>query len=90
MNHQIWNQWASWLHKWQLHDMTASFLEAAGPLTILGTQLIYLSEPVLNLFTPPENTKALAELLEDPQSQERFINFLRTYQPAPGKGGTPL
>jgi hypothetical protein len=90
MDHIIWNQWASWLYKRRLHEMTATFLEAAGPLTILGTQLVYLSEPVLTLFTPPENTQALAELLENPRNQESFIDLLRAYQPNQGKGGASL
>jgi hypothetical protein len=87
MNQPIWEKWAARLYHWQLHEFTASFLEAAGPLTMLGAQLVYLGEPVLTIFTPRKNTRALAHLLENPSSRQNFIDLLRTARPSNRTGG---
>lgn len=50
----------------ELAGLLASFLDAAGPLTLLGAQTLYLSEPVLSIFTGEGKLNALAEVLEDP------------------------
>jgi len=42
------------------------FLGAALPLGVLGGQMLYAAQPVLNLFFPPQEISDLARLLSDP------------------------
>ena len=46
-NHHIWRVWANQLHMWGVNDLVATLLEALGPLTILGAQLVYIGQPLL-------------------------------------------
>jgi len=75
-NPYIWRNWAARLHSWGLNNWAASFLEAAGPLTTIGAQLIYISQPVLGTFIPQRDLEALAEMLEEPEQRRGFTRFL--------------
>jgi hypothetical protein len=74
---QIWHSWAFKLHAWGVKDWLATLLEAVGPLSLLGAQMIYLSQPLLSVMLPGEQLKALSELLEEPDQMQSFINLLR-------------
>ncbi len=74
---KIWQEWARKLHAWGVQGWAASLLEAAGPLTLLGAQLIYLGQPVLRAVFPDPRLQALAGLLEDPERAQAFAAFLR-------------
>ena len=76
-NSHIWKTWADKLNHWGLKDLTAAILEALGPLNILGAQLVYVGQPLLNPFFPEGNLDVLADLLEDPQETQAFIAVLR-------------
>jgi hypothetical protein len=52
-------------------------MEATGPLTILGAQVIYLAQPVLSTFIQDRNLTALVDLLEDAEQSRIFIGYLR-------------
>lgn len=73
----IWQVWADKLHRWGLKDWTAAFLEAAGPLNVLGAQAIYLGQPLLNRALPEGHLEALASVLEDTELATTFAAFLR-------------
>jgi hypothetical protein len=73
----IWQSWANTLHRWGMGDWVASFLEAAGPLTIVGAQAVYLSQPLFNLAFPDNHFDALASLLEDGGHTRAFAALLR-------------
>ena len=49
------------------------FLEAGAPLTVLGAQAIYISQP----FLGGEKTNALAHMLEEENETQAFIRYLR-------------
>ena len=68
-----WSQWAESLRRLKLDGFVAWFLEAGAPLTILGAQAVYLSQP----FLGGEKTKALAHMLEEENETQAFIRFLR-------------
>jgi len=85
---KTWIEWADKLYNWRLNEITASFLEIAGPFTLLGAQVIYLGEPILTVFAAPERTQALAELLENPTEKQAFIEVLRTYPFKRDSGGS--
>lgn len=76
-DHPSWEVWIKTLRHWGMQSLVASLLEAAGPLTMLGAQFIYLSQPVLNGIMPGRQVDALATLLEDPAETRQFIVSLR-------------
>ena len=73
--------WIKTLHKLRLHNLTATFLEASGPINLLGAQLVYLTQPVLSPFVSVEQSRDFAKILEDPSETAIFIQALRTYEP---------
>ena len=52
-------------------------LEAAGPLTALAAQLVYLGSPLLRPTVTDEQSKALAGMLEERDELRAFVAFLR-------------
>ena len=74
-------KWIESLYKLGLQNLTATFLEALGPMNLLGAQLVYLSQPVLSSFIPKEHSEDFAKILEDPSETEIFIEALRNYEP---------
>jgi hypothetical protein len=75
-NQYIWRYWARNLQLWGLTKWMASFLEICGPLTVIGAQIIYFSQPLLSRTVPDEQLDGLARLLEDPESTHAFIDYL--------------
>lgn len=73
----IWDSWSNRLHIWGVQEAAATFLEAIGPLTILGAQLVYISGPLLQRSVSTEKLHALAEILEEPDHTKEFISLLR-------------
>jgi len=73
-----WSQWSKFLRQWGMQGMVAWLLEASGPLTLLGAQALYLSQPFLG-SEPVEN---LAHMLEDHQESQAFAAFLREEIPS--------
>jgi hypothetical protein len=76
-NHHIWRVWTNALHRWGLQNLVASFLEAAGPLSVIGAQFVYISEPILDGVMPTGHMRALASMLEDDGHRSEFVNQLR-------------
>ena len=72
-----WPQWAGFLRRHGLEGMAAWMLEAAGPLTALGAQILYLGGPFLRPALKDDQYAALADLLEDPVESHSFAAFLR-------------
>lgn len=68
-----WSQWADSLRRLKLDGLVAWFLEAGSPLTVLGAQAIYISQP----FLGGERTNALAHMLEDENEMQAFARYLR-------------
>lgn len=68
-----WSQWAETLRRYKLDGLVAWFLEAGAPLTVIGAQAIYLTQP----FLGGNQSKALAEMLEEENETLRFVQFLR-------------
>ena len=81
-NSQIWQIWADNLKRWGIKDLTVTILEALGPLSLLGAQLVYVGQPFIDPFFQKGHLDALAYLFENPQEKQKFIDFLRqTDQP---------
>lgn len=75
-------KWIQELYKLRLHNLAAAFLEALGPVNLLGAQLVYLSQPILSPFISQEQSQDFASILEDPSETEVFIKALRDYEPS--------
>jgi len=73
----FWQEWARILHRWGVRDIVASLLEAFGPLSMLGAQLVYLGQPLLGRVAPDDQVVALAHMLENRADTEAFIHLLR-------------
>lgn len=73
----IWRVWSDFLHRWGMQEWIASLLEAAGPVTYLGAQTVYIGQPILRAALPDDHMKALARLLEDPTQTRAFSAYLR-------------
>lgn len=76
-NDQTITEWAVRLRRWGVHQFAAALLEASGPLNLIGAQLVYLGQPVLNGVFADRHLSTLAELLEDPGQTQAFIHHLR-------------
>jgi hypothetical protein len=72
-----WPVWAEFLRRRGLDELAAWFLEAAGPLALIGAQAIYAGGPFLRPTLTEPQCNALASLLEDRDEAHAFILFLR-------------
>jgi len=69
-----------WVHKLRnlgVTELSAALLEAFSPVTLIGAQLIHVSQPILSTFVPSTRLEGLLELLEDRKSYQAFIHDLR-------------
>jgi hypothetical protein len=73
----VWQIWADRLKDWGMSEFAASVLEATGPINLVGAQLVYISQPVLDGIFPARHLNALASLLEEPEQTEAFVKSLR-------------
>jgi hypothetical protein len=69
---EYWPRWAEALRHYQLHELTASLLDAAGPLALLGAQALYVGRA----FIVNDQLTALAEMLEEESEAQAFASFL--------------
>ena len=74
---ELLSRWADLLHGWGIHQVAAALLEAAGPLNIIGAQLVYIGQPVLNGFLDKNSLSSLAWMLEERSQTKNFIQLLR-------------
>lgn len=72
--------WIETLNKLRLHHLTATILEALGPINLLGAQLVYISQPILTPIISLEQSDDLARILEDPSETADFITALRSFE----------
>ena len=77
-----WPKWAEFLRRSGLEGLAAWALEAAGPLTVLGAQALYLGSPLLRPVWSNEQIEALGGLLEDHSEAMAFASFLREEMPS--------
>jgi hypothetical protein len=77
----LWPDWAGFLQRWGLRDIAVLLLDAAGPLSFLGAQLIYIGQPFFGRAAPRSSLTALASLLEDQAELKSFVSFLREDTP---------
>jgi hypothetical protein len=61
------------LRRFKLDGVAAWLLEAGGPLTVLGAQALYLSQP----FMGGKKLDSLAHMLEEDEESQSFARYLR-------------
>ena len=73
-----WSEWAESLRRLKLDVVAAWFLEAGGPLTVLGAQAVYLGQP----FLGGKKLDSLAHMLEEEEETQAFARYLRGESPS--------
>ena len=68
-----WSKWAESLRRLKLDGLAVWLLEAGGPLTVLGAQAVYLSQP----FIGGGKLDSLAHMLEEDKESQAFARYLR-------------
>jgi hypothetical protein len=68
-----WSHWAESLRRLKLDGLVAWLLEAGAPLTVLGAQAVYMSQP----FVGGKQLNALAHMLEEEEETQAFARYLR-------------
>jgi hypothetical protein len=71
-----WPVWMDSLRKMGLTDLVIWFLEAAGPLNVVGAQIIYLGQPFIPASSN-QSVRALAHLLEQEDEARAFAAQLK-------------
>ena len=72
-----WPIWAQKLQRWGISEPIAALLDAAGPLSALAAQAIYLGQPLFGFTTTNSGWRAAAEMLANSQESRSFAAFLR-------------
>ena len=72
-----WPIWAQKLQRWGISEPVAALLDAAGPLSALAAQAIYLGQPLFGSTASNSGWSAAAEMLANSQESRSFAGFLR-------------
>lgn len=70
--------WPDWLDSLQhkgLKDWASWVLDVAGPLNLLGAQILYMAHPLF--INNADQMQAIASILEDEDETRAFITYLR-------------
>ncbi len=68
-----WSQWAESLRRLKLDGLASWLLEAGSPLTLLGAQVLYISQP----FVSGKQVESIAQMLEEENEAQAFAHYLR-------------
>ena len=68
-----WSHWAETLRRFKLDGLASWLLEAGAPLTVLGAQALYISQP----FLGGKQWNAFANMLEEESEVQAFARYLR-------------
>jgi hypothetical protein len=72
-----WPDWVEFLRRRRLEALTSWVLEAFGPLTVLGAQVLHVGSPLLRPALSTLQVESLASMLEDPAETRAFAAYLR-------------
>ncbi|HMB22742.1 MAG TPA: hypothetical protein VKP08_07940 [Anaerolineales bacterium] len=68
-----WSYWAATLRRFKLDGLASWLLEAGAPLTMLGAQMLYVSQP----FVGGKDWNSFAHMLEEDKEVQAFARYLR-------------
>jgi hypothetical protein len=72
-----WSSLAAVLQRYGLDGTVAWLLDALGPLTVLGAQLLHFGEPFLRSSRSSTSLDEIMNLLEEPGESRAFAAYLR-------------
>lgn len=75
-SHPDWSHWAEILRRLKLDGLASWLLEAGAPLTVLGAQALYISQPFLG-GTRGDSLHSFARMLEEEEEVQAFARYLR-------------
>jgi hypothetical protein len=67
-----WSHWAESLRRFKLDGLASWLLEAGAPLTVLGAQVLYISQP----FLGGKQWTSFAHMLEEDEEVQAFALYL--------------
>ncbi len=67
-----WSRWAETLRRLKLDGLASWLLEAGAPLTVLGAQALYVTQP----FLGGKTWNSFAQMLEDDDEAQAFARYL--------------
>jgi hypothetical protein len=73
----FWPEWARFLQRSGLAEITAALLSSAGTLNVFLAQVLYLGRPFLGNAVSDERFDALVNLFEDQEESRHFAAFIR-------------
>lgn len=68
---RTWRAWGDALRRRQLDGVTVALLDAAGPLVLISSQLLYFGRPLFG-----EVATSLAQILESERETAAFRDYL--------------
>jgi hypothetical protein len=68
-----WSHWAESLRRLKLDGLASWLLDAGAPLTLLGAQALYISQP----FLGGKHWNSFAQMLEQEEEIQAFARYLR-------------
>jgi hypothetical protein len=68
-----WSDWAETLRRFKVDGLASWLLEAGAPLTLLGAQALYISQP----FVGGRGWTSFAHMLEEDEEVQAFARYLR-------------
>jgi hypothetical protein len=71
-----WSHWAESLRRLRLDGLASWLLEAGAPLTLLGAQALYISQPFVG-GERGTSWKSFAHMLEQEDEVQAFARYLR-------------
>ena len=71
-----WSHWAESLRRFRLDGLASWLLEAGAPVTLLGAQALYISQPFVG-GNRGDSWKSLAHMLERDEEAQAFARYLR-------------
>ena len=71
-----WSHWAESLRRFKLDGIITWMLEAGAPLTLLGAQALYFSQPFLGGKLASIGN-SFAHMLEEDEEAQAFARYLR-------------
>lgn len=68
--------WAARLQHWGLGDIAPIFIEVLRPFSVLGSQLLTVTSPLLTTFIDGSRLDQIIEALDDPHRLDQFLRDL--------------
>lgn len=77
MENRFWDEWKAQLCHLGIKDWVASFLEIAGPFSMIVAQFLVFATPFLYGVVSEKQLEALSRVLEEPVETRAFANYLK-------------